>query len=90
MVILDPNTGEEELTAATQRLSDQIGARGGQVENVDTWGRRRMLYPIKHIRDGHYVVFRFRSDPQEVRVLESGWRIQEEVLRHLIIRQDEA
>jgi small subunit ribosomal protein S6 len=90
MVILNPDLGEEQLAAATQRVSDQIGARGGQVEKVDTWGRRRMLYPIKHSRDGHYVVYNFRSEPQAVQELESTWRIQEEVLRYLVIRQDTA
>lgn len=88
MVILDPNRGEEELTSATQRIGDQIGSRGGQVEKVDTWGRRRMMYPIKHSRDGFYVVYNFRSEPQAVAELESGWRIQEDVLRHLVVRQD--
>jgi len=87
-VILDPNKGEEELTSATQRIGDQIGARGGEVEKVDTWGRRRMLYPIKHSRDGHYVIYNFRSEPQSVRELEASWRIQEDVLRHLVIRQE--
>jgi small subunit ribosomal protein S6 len=90
MVILNPELGEEELTAATQRIGEQIGARGGEVEKVDTWGRRRMLYPIKHSRDGHYVVYNFRSEPQALNELEAAWRIQEDVLRHLVIRQDSA
>jgi len=90
MVILNPDLGEEPLAAATQRIGEQIGARGGQVDKVDTWGRRRMLYPIKHSRDGHYVVYTFRSEPQTVQELEAAWRIQEEVLRHLVVRQDSA
>jgi len=90
MVILNPDVGEEQLAAATQRIGDQIGARGGQVEKVDTWGRRRMLYPIKHSRDGHYVVYNFRSEPQVVTELEAAWRIQEDVLRHLVVRQESA
>ena len=81
MVILDPNKDEEELASATQRISDQIGVRGGQVEKVDSWGRRRMLYPVKHSRDGFYVIYNFRSEPQSVAQLEAAWRIQEDVLR---------
>ena len=90
MVILNPNLGEEAIAAATQRISDQIGARGGQVDKVDTWGRRRMLYPIKHSRDGQYVVYTFRAEPQAVRELEASWRITDEVLRHLVTRREEA
>ena len=88
MVILDPNSGEEQLSAATQRIQDQIAARGGQVDKVDTWGRRRMYYPVKHLRDGHYVVLSFNADPPRIAELEAGWRIDEAVLRHLVVRQD--
>ena len=88
MVILNPNVAEDQLAAATQRVADQITARGGQVEKVDTWGRRRMLYSIKGQKDGQYVVYTFHSEPQAVRELESGWRIAEDMLRHLVIRKD--
>jgi small subunit ribosomal protein S6 len=88
MVILDPNVGEEDLKTAQQRITDQIAARGGQVEQVETWGRRRMFYPIKHTQDGHYVVYTFRSEPQTVRELEASWRITDGVLRHLVTRKE--
>ncbi len=88
MVILNPNVGEDQLNAATQRVQDQITARGGEIQKVDTWGRRRMYYPVKHLRDGHYVVYTFNADPRRVTELEQSWRISEEVLRHLVVRQD--
>jgi small subunit ribosomal protein S6 len=88
MVILDPNVGEEDLKTAQQRITDQIAARGGQVEQVETWGRRRMFYPVKHTQDGHYVVYTFRSEPQTVRELEASWRITDGVLRHLVTRKE--
>jgi small subunit ribosomal protein S6 len=89
MVILDPNVGEEELQGAQQRITEQITARGGQVEKVDTWGRRRMFYPVKHTQDGHYVIYAFRSEPQAVRLLEASWRISDGVLRHLVTRKED-
>jgi small subunit ribosomal protein S6 len=88
MVILNPNVGEEQLTAAQQRITDQISSRGGQVQKVDTWGRRRMYYPIKHLRDGHYVVYSFNAEPRSVAELEAAWRISEDVLRHIVVRQE--
>jgi small subunit ribosomal protein S6 len=89
MVILNPNLAEDDLAAAAQRIADQIAARGGQVKKVDTWGRRRMFYPIKHVRDGQYVVYSFRSEPQALPELETSWRIADEVLRHLVVRRGE-
>ena len=89
MVILNPNVGEEQLNAATERIQDQIAARGGEITKVDTWGRRRMYYPIKHLRDGHYIVYSFNADPTRVRELEAAWRITEDVLRHLVTKVGE-
>jgi small subunit ribosomal protein S6 len=88
MVILNPNTGEEALSAVTQRIADQIASRGGEVGKIDTWGRRRMFFPIKHERDGHYVVYQFQAEPQAVAELEAAWRIADDVLRHLVVRTD--
>jgi small subunit ribosomal protein S6 len=88
MVILNPNVAEDQLEATTQRVSEQVTARGGQLEKVDAWGRRRMYYSIKGQRDGHYVVLSFQAEPTAVRDLENTWRISEDVLRHLVIRTD--
>ncbi|HEX2034401.1 MAG TPA: 30S ribosomal protein S6 [Chloroflexota bacterium] len=89
MIILNPNEAEADLKTATQRISDQISARGGQVEKVDTWGRRRMYYPIKHVHDGHYVVYSFQAEPTAIRELEANWKLADDVLRHLVIRKGE-
>jgi small subunit ribosomal protein S6 len=88
MVILNPNVGEDDLKAASQRISDQITTRGGQVDKVETWGRRRMFYPIKHTMDGHYVVYSFHSEPQALREMEANWRITDDILRHLITSKE--
>ena len=88
MLIFDPKAGEEKLSAVTQRINDQIAARGGEVTKTDTWGRRRMYYPVKHLRDGHYVVLSFNADPPRVAELDAAWRIDEDVMRHLVVRHD--
>ncbi len=89
MVILNPNVGEDDLKASTQRVADMITARGGQVDKVDPWGRRRMFYPIKHVQDGHYVVYTFHAEPRAVSELEASWRISDDVLRHLVTRKED-
>ncbi len=87
-MILNPNEGEDHMNAAVQRVQEHITTRGGEIEKVDTWGRRRMYYPVKHVRDGHYVIYTFKAEPQRVAELENAWRISEDVLRHLVVRQD--
>lgn len=89
VLILNPNVGEEELAGAQERVLGQITARGGEVSRVDTWGRRRMFYPIKHQRDGHYIVCRFTAEAPAIKPIETQWLITDGLLRHLVIRLDE-
>ena len=89
VLILNPNVEEPELAAVQEKVLGQITARGGEVSRVDTWGRRRMFYPIKHQRDGHYLVCHFHADAPAIKQIETQWLITDGLLRHLVIRLDE-
>ena len=77
------------VTAATERVSSLITNRGGEITKVDTWGRRRMAYPIRHQLDGYYTVLRFRLDANLTDELDRNLRLTEPVLRHLIVHAEE-
>ena len=86
VVILSPELAEEELPAAVDRLSQVIADRGGEVKDINRWGRRKLAYPIKSHSEGNYLVTQVRLDPKRTSDLEAGLRISEEVLRHLLVR----
>lgn len=90
ILILNPNVTEEELGTVQERVLNQIAVRGGEVSRVDTWGRRRMFYPIKHSRDGHYVICHFVADAPAIKLIENNWRITDGLLRHLVVRLGDA
>ncbi|MCK9519512.1 MAG: 30S ribosomal protein S6 [Dehalococcoidia bacterium] len=75
--------------ASVDLLTSAIEARGGRVLRVDHWGRRRMAYPINKKLDGDYIVSRVELDPEQIRALEGGFRIDERIYRHLVVRADE-
>ena len=58
MVVLDPNLDESAIEAMNTRIQTLVTQRGGTVENVDTWGRKRLAYPIGRFRDGFYILSR--------------------------------
>ena len=89
MVVLSPEIGDDVLSESLDRLNLAITSRGGEVVESDTWGRRRLAYPIKRFIEGNYVVSQIKLDPSAVPSLESSLKISEEVIRHLIIRSDE-
>lgn len=86
VVILSPELAEEDLPAAIDRLSQLIVDRGGEVKDVNRWGRRKLAYPIKKHVEGSYLVTQVRLDPNRALEVEAGLNISEEVLRHLLVR----
>jgi len=90
VVIIDPRVVDEEVQDAIDRLVKRpIEARGGEVGEVDHWGRRKLAYPIQSQLEGNYVLTNFRMEPGETKELEAGLRISEEVMRHLLVRIEE-
>jgi small subunit ribosomal protein S6 len=88
IVVIDPELEEEQFAAALEKIGQYVGNRGGEVVNVDRWGRRKLAYPIKSRTEGNYVVNHIQLDPSQTAELESSLRLSEEVLRHLLIRSE--
>ena len=89
MVVLSPDLDEAGVDATTERLGTQIGGRGGEVVDVQKWGRRRLAYPIAKHRDGFYTVAKLKLGPEDAEPLERSLRLNESVIRHLLVRLDE-
>jgi small subunit ribosomal protein S6 len=89
VVILNPEIGDDVIGESLERLSQNVTNRGGEVVDVNHWGRRRLAYPIRRHLEGNYVVSQIKLDPSEVPGLEGNLRISEEVIRHLIVKSDE-
>jgi small subunit ribosomal protein S6 len=80
---------EEAIKAMVERFSNLIVSEGGEIENIDEWGKRRLAYPIQDFREGYYVLMNFKADPQLPSELERNYKITDEVIRYIIIRDDE-
>jgi small subunit ribosomal protein S6 len=89
VLVVSPDVGDEGFPATVERVSKFINERGGAVKDVDQWGRRRLAYPIRRFTEGFYAVTHFSLEPTEVRALEGNLDLAEDVLRHLVVRQDE-
>ena len=90
VVVINPDIVEEDVPAALERLSTAVTSRGGEVVDVQPWGRRRLAYPISRHTEGNYVVTQIKLDPERAHELEGGFAISDDILRHLLIRKDEA
>jgi len=89
VVVIDPEIDEEKLSATLDRISQFVTTRGGEVIDVDRWGKRKLAYPIKRRSEGDYVITHFRLEPARTAELEAGLGLWEEVLRHLLVRSED-
>lgn len=87
--ILRPTMEEEAVKAMVERFSNLITTEGGEVEKVDEWGKRRLAYPIEDFREGYYVLMNFNANPELPSELERIYKITDDVIRYIIIRDDE-
>ena len=88
VLIVSPEVQEEAVTAVVERVDRFITDRGGTVENHDLWGRRRLAYPIKRFAEGNYILTNLQLEPAAAADLETQIRINEDILRHLLVRRD--
>ena len=89
ITIWNPDIGEDGVSEAMGRLTTSITTRGGEIADTNVWGRRRLAYIINRHSEGIYVVMQLRIPPRTAGDLESQLRINEDVLRHLLVRKDE-
>ncbi len=87
--IIHPRLEEEETNAVIEKVKGWIVDAGGEVTDVDIWGRRTLAYPIQHQREGFYVFLQTKMPPEAVEPLETNLRISEDVMRHIVVRTDE-
>ena len=86
VLIINPEVVEEEFDSIIDNISQLITGKGGNLSNVERWGKKRLAYPIEHFMEGNYVLTQFKLKPTLSKELEANLQISEEVLRHLLIR----
>ena len=86
MLVMRPDTPDEQTQAIVERISRSVIGAAGQIVKVSPWGRRRLAYPIGVHREGSYHILLFDAPPAAVAELEHGLNITEEVMRHLVTR----
>jgi small subunit ribosomal protein S6 len=88
MVVLDPNLEDTAIEALNTRIQGMITQRGGTIDNVESWGRKRLAYPIGRYRDGVYILSRFQLPPNAAAEIERALKLTESVIRHLLVRAE--
>lgn len=89
VMIFNVQTGEEGITALSEKFKNLISANG-TITNVEDWGKRRLAYPIEDETEGYYLFVEFTSAPEFPAELDRIYKITDGVLRSMIVNKVEA
>ena len=84
-----PTISDEDRVAVMKRIETTIAEGAGKVDNVDEWGTRKLAYEINGLTDGDYTLVNFHADPQNVAELDRVLRINDAVVRHMIVKRED-
>ncbi len=83
--ILDPSLEEDVIKDEIGKVESSIASLNGEVTSVEPGGKRRLTYEIKGNKEGYYTLIRFRSEPTMIAELERAYKLNEKVIRHIIV-----
>lgn len=87
--ILRPDLDEEKNAAVIEKFKSLIESHGGEILKLDKWGKRRLAYEVKDFREGFYVIVQMNAESGVAAELDRVFKITDEVLRHIIVREDQ-
>ncbi len=79
----------EQVPAMIERYKTLIEGGNGKIHRLEDWGRRMLAYPIANLVKAHYVLFNIECDQAVLNELVDGFRFNDAVLRHLVMKRDD-
>ena len=84
-IIYDPGLEEARINEELDRVTGPIAQAGGEVIEVQRWGKKKLAYNIKKRRDGTYIHVKHKSPATLIGEMDRRFRLNESVLRHLTV-----
>ena len=89
ILLIHPDQSEQ-VPAMLERYKSTVTAGGGKVHRVEDWGRRQMAYLIQKLAKAHYLCINIEASKEVLAELETGFRFNDAVLRHLTVQRKKA
>jgi small subunit ribosomal protein S6 len=89
ILLIHPDQSEQ-VPAMLERYKGLITAAGGKLHRVEDWGRRQLAYMIQKLAKAHYLCLNIECSAETLTELETGFRFNDAVLRHLTVAMDKA
>ena len=87
--ILRPDTNQDGIHSANQRVRQVIEQMGGKILKLDNWGKRKLAYEIRKQLKGIYLYWQYLATSGTVEEIERNLRMLDSVIRYYTVKVDE-
>lgn len=87
-VVVSAKIEDDERAQVIEKVKALVERFGGQISDVDEWGKKRLAYEIQKMKEAYYYFIHFESDAEIPSEIEQRIRIMDNVIRFLCVRQD--
>lgn len=88
MVALKPLLPDDVRKSVHKEFVQMIEGNGGEILDVDVWGKRYLAYKINGHNEGYYIVYDFKAFPAEITEMKRQLELRQEILRYMIVEVD--
>ena len=88
-VVVSAKFEDDERAKVIDKVKALVERFGGQITNIDEWGKKRLAYEIQKMKEGFYYFIQFEAETSAPAEIESRIRIMDGVIRYLCVKQDE-
>ncbi|MCH3980950.1 MAG: 30S ribosomal protein S6 [Prevotella sp.] len=86
--ILTPVLSDEQMKETVAKFKKLLTDNGAEILNEESWGMKKLAYPIQKKSTGFYCLLEFKGEPTLVNTLETGYRRDEKVIRYITVKLD--
>ncbi len=87
-VLINANLDDPQIEGIISKIKETITNLGGEIKEIENWGRKRLAYTINKSKIGYYVILRFNAPTSIIAKLERFYTLDDHVLRFLNIKLD--
>ena len=88
VMILDSTISEEDRNNAIEKIKNYI-KKNGEIRKTEDIGKKKLAYEVKKNKEGYYYIIEFTTNPENIAELERIYRITDEILKFIVVRQDD-
>ncbi|MGN0141177.1 MAG: 30S ribosomal protein S6 [Roseburia sp.] len=89
-LVVSAKIEDDARTATVEKAKEYITRAGGNVTEVEDWGKKRLAYEVQKMNEAYYYFIQFEAEASVPAAVEQDVRIMDNVLRFLCVRKDEA